>query len=192
MTTASPGERPEAGLPHLEAANEAFIQREQERRDIPADTFANRLILSRVHAGWLTVKEAAERCGLNYGSWSNWERGARPRDLLDVVGKVAEGLRIDEEWLLFGGPLLGAKGREVRRHAKKGRGVNTTWYAGQTSGLPSGDGRVTGGRPKGRNDVTRPPASSASPAVQDGRSRRPVRINPVLAADQVDVLINRA
>lgn len=119
MTTASPGEQPEGGLPHLEAANRAFIERQQDhdegRGDIPADTFSNRLILARVHAGWLTVKDAAERCGLNYGSWSNWERGARPRDLLDVVQAVAKGLRIDHEWLLFGGPLLPARGRPAKR-----------------------------------------------------------------------------
>lgn len=126
MTTASPGEHPEGGLPHLEAANEAFIQREQERRDIPADTFSNRLILARVHAGWLTVKDAAERCGLNYGSWSNWERGARPRDLLDVVGKISEGLRIDEEWLLFGGPLLSARGRPAKRPGEDTAGYRDT------------------------------------------------------------------
>jgi transcriptional regulator with XRE-family HTH domain len=81
---------------------------------IPADTFANRLILVRAFAGYATVKDAAERCGLNYGSWSNWERGARPRDLLDVVQKISNGLGINYNWLLFGGPLLGPKGQPVQ------------------------------------------------------------------------------
>ena len=72
---------------------------------IPADTFGVRLMLVRAHAGHMTVKDAADKCGLNYGSWSNWERGKMPRDLLDVVEAIAEGLGIDRDWLLHGGPL---------------------------------------------------------------------------------------
>ncbi|SRR6266540_416472 len=83
--------------------------------DVPADTFAARLLLARHHAGRLSQREAAERCGLNYASWSNWEEGKRPRDLLDIVGRVSAELGIDFNWLLLGGPLLPAKGRPVRR-----------------------------------------------------------------------------
>lgn len=72
---------------------------------IPADTFGVRLMLVRAHAGHITVKDAAEKCGLNYGSWSNWERGKMPRDLLDVVESISEGLGIDRDWLLHGGAL---------------------------------------------------------------------------------------
>lgn len=61
-------------------------------------------MLCRFHTG-LTVKKAAARCGLNYGSWSKWENGASPRDLLTVVARISEGLGVDREWLLFGGPL---------------------------------------------------------------------------------------
>jgi transcriptional regulator with XRE-family HTH domain len=72
---------------------------------VPADTFGHRLMLVRAHCGHIPVREAADRCGLNYGSWSNWERGKMPRDLLEVVEAIAQGLGIDEEWLLRGGPL---------------------------------------------------------------------------------------
>lgn len=73
-----------------------------KKAQIPADTFAHRLMLVRAHAGYMTVKDAAERAGLNYGSWSNWERGSMPRDLLDVVQKISDALDIDYDWLLFG------------------------------------------------------------------------------------------
>lgn len=71
---------------------------------IPADTFAHRLLLVRAQLH-LTVKEASDRCGLNYGSWSKWERGALPRDKVEIADAIAEGLSIDRDWLLFGGPL---------------------------------------------------------------------------------------
>jgi transcriptional regulator with XRE-family HTH domain len=71
---------------------------------IPADTFAHRLILVRAERG-LTLREAAEKCGLNYGSWNGWERGSMPRDRVDVVDAISEGLGIDRNWLLDGGPL---------------------------------------------------------------------------------------
>jgi hypothetical protein len=174
---------------------EQYDERElvqEEQSDIPADTFALRLVMSRHHAGRLSIEQAAARCGLNAGNWAHWEDGRQPRDRPEVCFAIHRGLGMNLQWLLFGGALLGARGKEVKPRVRKGRPVNTTWYAGQTAGLSGGDGRVTGGRPKGRSDVTRPPISSASSAVQDGRSRRPVRINPVLPVDQVDVLINRA
>ncbi len=74
-------------------------------RTIPVDTFGNRLILVRAHLGHLTVKEAAEKCTLNYGSWSNWERGKLPRDKIEVADAISEALGIDRDWLLHGGPL---------------------------------------------------------------------------------------
>ena len=72
---------------------------------IPTDTFAHRLLLVRAHHGHMTVKDAAARCGLNYGAWSKWEHGALPRDILDVTDAIAEGLDVDRDWLLHGGPL---------------------------------------------------------------------------------------
>jgi transcriptional regulator with XRE-family HTH domain len=90
---------------------------------IPADSFANRLMLSRAHAGNIAIREAALKCGLNYGSWSNWERGGMPRDLLETVRKISDGLGIDDEWLLFGGALVG---RSWRDRAQKNGGGNMT------------------------------------------------------------------
>jgi hypothetical protein len=89
----------------------------QRQRPIPADTLAVRLAIARMHAGHLTIREAADKCGLNYGSWSNWEQGARPRDLLGVVHAVSEGLDVDHDWILFGGPLAGPRGMPTRRSA---------------------------------------------------------------------------
>ena len=107
MTISTREERPELG-------------QEPKWGAIPIDSFAVRLILARYHAGDLTVRDAAERCGLNYGSWSNWERGSKPRDLLDIIEAISESLGIDRDWLLFGGPLATAK-RSVRRRGDQPR-----------------------------------------------------------------------
>lgn len=77
----------------------------EHQRSIPTDQFRYRVLLARLHAGGLTTREAAARCGVTYASWSNWERGMKPRDLLDVVEKISEGLEVDRDWLLWGGPL---------------------------------------------------------------------------------------
>src|SRR5689334_10113329 len=81
--------------------------------DIPTDTFAHRLVLVRAYRE-LTVKEAAAKTGLGYGAWSNWERGSRPRDLLDVVEAISAGLGIDPVWLLNGGALPRSGPRRIR------------------------------------------------------------------------------
>jgi transcriptional regulator with XRE-family HTH domain len=72
---------------------------------IPDDSYAHRLMLARAHAGHLSIREAAEKCGLNYASWANWERGARSRTMVDDADAIAEGLNVDRDWLLHGGPL---------------------------------------------------------------------------------------
>lgn len=78
---------------------------------IPADTFAHRLMLARSHAGQrdigrpYTIEQAADKTSQSPQNWSNWERGRIPRDKVDVAEAVAEGLVVDEEWLLHGGPL---------------------------------------------------------------------------------------
>jgi len=52
--------------------------------------------------GW-NVKRAAEACGLDASSWSNWERGSNmPRDLYAVVEKIAAATSCDATWLLAG------------------------------------------------------------------------------------------
>lgn len=72
---------------------------------IPEDTYAHRLMLARADAGHLSIREAAEKCGLNYATWANWERGTRSRTIVEDAEAIAEGLGIDRDWLLHGGPL---------------------------------------------------------------------------------------
>lgn len=95
---------------------------------VPEDTFGVRLAIVRVFAGNLTIQQAAERCGLVDQSWSNWERGSKPRDLLDVANAISEGLGIDRDWLLFGGPLTTpepAGRRQLKRRRNQGAGATT-------------------------------------------------------------------
>lgn len=68
---------------------------------IPPDTFADRLMRAR-KARKLTVEKAAQAAGVSAATWSTWERGANPRDLLDVVTRVSSGLDVDRDWLLWG------------------------------------------------------------------------------------------
>jgi transcriptional regulator with XRE-family HTH domain len=137
----------------------------QRQRPIPADTLMIRLAIARMHAGHLTIREAAERCGLNYASWSNWEQGSRPRDLLGVAHAVSEGLDVDHDWILFGGRLAGPRGMPTERRKPLPRE-----YQQATR-------RPRPGRPKNRptpdRGNTRPPRPE---------QRRPVRISQPSAA----------
>lgn len=137
----------------------------QRQRPIPADTFGVRLAVARMHAGHLTIREAAERCGLNYGSWSNWENGSKPRDLLDVVGAVSEGLDVNHDWLLFGGPLAGPRGMPTN-----GQGPLRPRYSDLAE-------RPKEPRPDPARTNTRPPAGRRPGAPPHRDSRRPVRIS---------------
>lgn len=121
---------------------------QEQRDDIPADTFSVRLVLSRHHAGRLSIEQAAIRCGLNAEGWRRWEDGARPRDQIQVCQAVSEGLRIDLNWLMFGGPLSSPRGRPTKRPS-----LNTDEYVSR-SVQPSAHSTVrpTGGRPKVRTD----------------------------------------
>jgi hypothetical protein len=93
---------------------------------IPADTYAHRLMLARAHAGHLSIREAADKCGLNYASWANWERGTRSRSQVDDAEVIAEVLAVDLHWLLYGGPLTPLikssrlRATSVRRHTHPG------------------------------------------------------------------------
>lgn len=80
---------------------------------VPEDSYANRLMLARAEAGHLSIREAADKCGLNYASWANWERGTRSRTQVEDAEVISEGLGIDRDWLLYGGPLR--KVERVRR-----------------------------------------------------------------------------
>lgn len=70
---------------------------------IPKDTFADRLAAIRRQKK-LTQLEAARACALDDGSWSNWERGGNPRNMADVVERIAMALNVDRDWLMWGGP----------------------------------------------------------------------------------------
>lgn len=96
---------------------------EEPRGGIPLDSFANRLMLARAHAGHLSIREAADLCGLGRGAWTNWEKGARPADIIDIATAVAEKLDVDRDWLLFGGQLSTPEGRSTgRRQARRAGG----------------------------------------------------------------------
>lgn len=86
----------------------------------PSDTFAVRLLLVR-HLNGLTISEAATAAGLNDATWSTWEAGRRPRDLLDVCARIAAAHDIDEHWLIFGGALAGPRGLPTKRAPEENR-----------------------------------------------------------------------
>lgn len=129
----------------------------------PADTFAVRLVLAR-HLNGMTISDAAQASGLNDATWSTWEAGRRPRDLLDVCRRIAEGLDIDFNWLLLGGPLAGP------------RGVPTKRAPGTRTPYPAAAGRLRGTHPNGRA------ATDRGPQPQRPEPRRPVRISRPSAA----------
>ena len=85
------------------AAYEA-VTSEPEEPFIPEDTFGLRLIALRTHLK-LTQAEIAARCDLDDGSWSNWERGAKPRGMDEIVRKISDALGVDRDWLMWGGSL---------------------------------------------------------------------------------------
>ena len=80
---------------------------------VPTDTFANRLVLVRRELD-ITVREAADRTGLHYATWSTWENGRKPADMVAVVDAIAGGLGVDRAWLMWGkanAPTGGGGGR---------------------------------------------------------------------------------
>jgi transcriptional regulator with XRE-family HTH domain len=140
----------------------------QGRGKIPQDSFEARLILVRLHAGNLTIEKAAARCGLLNQNWSNWERGIKPRDKEDTVRRISEGLGIDREWLMWGGPLApeqrGHRGKRVRlpypARAGVGRQPITRERHSISPPRPPTFGQRSSARgqnPDGRKINTRPP-----------------------------------
>lgn len=71
---------------------------------IPADTFGTRLLIARKQKG-LTVERVAKLCGVAHPTWTTWENGAHPRDLVGAVSRIASALEVDRDWLMWGGPL---------------------------------------------------------------------------------------
>lgn len=132
--------------------------------DIPADTWALRLVASRHHAGRLSINKAAARCGLDPDKWARWEAGGQPRDddKVEVTEAIAEGLGMNLTWLLFGGKLLPARGRPVRKASN---------ITGTYRGLPE---RVAVCHPTGR------PRKRTSSTTQSVRPHRVIdRSQPV-------------
>lgn len=93
---------------------------------IPEETFGTRLLLLRHRLG-LTQREAASKCDLDDGSWSNWENGTSPRDKTEVARKIHDATGVDLGWLAWGitppeqGTLKDATGLFVRCSPEKGR-----------------------------------------------------------------------
>lgn len=157
---------------------------------VPADTFGHRLMLARAHAGHISIRVAADMCGLGRGAWTNWERGARPEDKIEVAEVVAEKLGVDRDWLLFGGPLAKEErrpGRVLSRDRKEGVVPQpNVFYAGASDHTmrhlptPASQGSPRLSYTASHNDVTHPRVrrSAVDPASTQRRTARRNRPNP--------------
>lgn len=70
----------------------------------PADTLANRFKLVRAELG-LSQREFGERVGIPASQVQSIEDGKSPRGLDVKVKKIALGLGVDRDWLMWGGSL---------------------------------------------------------------------------------------
>lgn len=138
--------------PMTTSAGENRAEVHDERAIIPDDTFASRLDRIRKHFG-LTIEQAAERTGLNYGSWSNWERGMVPRRHVEVAERIATTLGVDLNWLLFGD----------RPRTSAGRYGDTPRYD-QVELADVGPKRSDSRRPSGVKRPPNVPSSSRRPS----------------------------
>ena len=130
---------------------------------IPADTLANRLMLARAQAGHISIREAADLCGVGRGAWTNWEKGAQPEYVDDLVDLIAEKLGCDRDWLRHGGALRPAEATENRKPRWQRSHSPSTWKA-NTAERPRRAGadrpmvaRPTDGRAPSRPVDRRPP-----------------------------------
>jgi transcriptional regulator with XRE-family HTH domain len=121
------------------------------RGAIPADTYAHRLMLARAHAGNLSIRAAADRCGLNYASWANWEQGTRSRTQPEDAQAISEELGVDLQWLLYGGPLT----KPARPVPRSRRSRHTDWPE-NTSGYSRKPAKRTNRPPVHSNGFRRP------------------------------------
>jgi len=131
---------------------------EEQSGDVPADTFAIRLVMVRHHAGRLSIEQAAKLCELNSGNWANWEDGRQPRDRVEVAQRIADSLGVSFNWLLLGGPLIPARGKPTKR-------ANQV-----TARKPSSPVRPRDTRSKVRVD-----SRSSNPQQGSGRRAIPIR-----------------
>lgn len=68
---------------------------------IPSDSFGSRLLRVRKEKG-LTVEAIARNCGVAHPTWTTWENGAKPRDILAAAQKISDATGVDLNWLLWG------------------------------------------------------------------------------------------
>lgn len=68
----------------------------------PSTDFGARLALIRQHRGW-NMKEAAQTCGIDAGTWRGWESGtSKPRDYTAACTRIAATSGADYIWLATG------------------------------------------------------------------------------------------
>lgn len=164
-----------SGLPSLRmvAMTTEPQQSAAQAGGIPADSFANRLMLARAFAGHLSIRDAADLCDLGRGAWTNWEKGAKPADKIEIAEVISEKLGIDFDWLLFGGQLSNAEGRSQGRKLTRRRGGADP---GTNPKYPDLTDRTIGDvvRPRDNRPNGRPGAGSARTAYVErpGRRRR--------------------
>lgn len=72
-----------------------------QRRKVPHDTFAARLVLLRHDLG-LTQQQVAELTGVGRAAWNTWENGRIPQRQADIARKIADATGYDLKWLLYG------------------------------------------------------------------------------------------
>lgn len=152
---------------------------------IPADTLGNRLMLARAYAGHLSIREAADRCGLGRGAWTNWERGARPADVREVVTRVADVLGVDRDWLMWGGALVRPDGANATKLATSQEPAAKTESDDARPDRISTHNLSEYDRPNRRDPIRRPPTSRKADAVTRPASsrtgegvRRPAHAHP--------------
>lgn len=75
-----------------------------QRRKLPHDTFAARLVLLRHDLG-MTQQEASDLAGVKRGAWATWEKGRIPHDKAEIAKKIADRTGYDLRWLLYGGDV---------------------------------------------------------------------------------------
>lgn len=84
---------------------------------IPTDTFGTRLFIIRKEKR-LTVEAIAKLCGIAHPTWTTWENGAKPRDIVTAIEKISAALGVDKQWLMWGGPLTDGSGSDFRRSSR--------------------------------------------------------------------------
>ena len=105
---------------------------------VPEDNLANRLVLVR-RALKMTQREAADAAGLTFGEWQSLEDGRAARGLDVKVARISAALRVDRDWLMWGGPLTNAGGPPPGIRAAGGG----TYFVAPAEGLEPSTCRLT-------------------------------------------------